>query len=112
MEDIRLVYPGAPDPEKGSIVADFATSPYSDGGYVHWPPDTGVEHSEEFEYPLSRRVFWAGEHTLWAFYGNTHGAYLSGRRAARQIVECHRWMTAVLVVMTLAAVAALYWSFR
>eukprot|EP01063_Lacrimia_lanifica_P015706 TRINITY_DN22388_c0_g1_i1.p1 TRINITY_DN22388_c0_g1~~TRINITY_DN22388_c0_g1_i1.p1 ORF type:complete len:596 (+),score=169.15 TRINITY_DN22388_c0_g1_i1:37-1824(+) len=90
---VRNIYPGAPPPTLGSVESDFA-SPYSDGGYVHFGVDTSAEHGEEFTYPVSRCLYWAGEHTVWEHYGNTHGAWLSGKRAAAQVMGSyhHTWL--------------------
>ena len=106
MEDISLVFPGAVAPTKGASVSDFARSPYSDGGYVHWPPDTTVEDGEEFLYDVSRRLYWAGEHTIWQYYGNTHGAHLSGLRAAHQIAWAYKKTLLVLATVTVLHCAA------
>ena len=108
MIDIRRVFPNATMPT-GSVVSEFATSPYSDGGYVHWRPDTDTEHSQEFEYDISRRLFLAGEHTYWEYYGNTHGAYLSGKRAADMILTKHRETATLLATSSALFLTILWW---
>ena len=40
-----------------------------------------------FREPVDNKLFFAGEHTTAAYRGTVHGAYLSGVRAARQIMK-------------------------
>ncbi|KAJ9447190.1 Lysine-specific histone demethylase 1-like protein 1 [Diplonema papillatum] len=108
MQDLRLVYPGAPSPDLGVVMSDWATSPYSAGGLVHWRVDTTTEHGAEFEYDVNRQLYWAGEHTLWQYYGNTHGAYLSGLRAAQQVhlsyLQCYGTAFTLAVLSVTSAI--------
>ena len=41
----------------------------------------------EFSKGGAHRLFLVGEHTLFDFAGTTHGALMSGRRAARRIIN-------------------------
>jgi monoamine oxidase len=40
--------------------------------------------------PLAERVFFAGEATMVDSYSTVHGAYLSGQRAAKQIISAKK----------------------
>jgi monoamine oxidase len=63
----------------------WASDPFAGGAYSHIPPGvSGVEYNVLAE-PVGERLFFAGEATSRAHYGTTHGAFLSGVRAAKQI---------------------------
>lgn len=52
---------------------------------------TGAEGARQtLAEPLADRLFFAGEATMTDTYSTVHGAYLSGRRAAGQIIATHR----------------------
>eukprot|EP01065_Artemidia_motanka_P035559 TRINITY_DN4346_c0_g1_i1.p1 TRINITY_DN4346_c0_g1~~TRINITY_DN4346_c0_g1_i1.p1 ORF type:complete len:671 (+),score=119.55 TRINITY_DN4346_c0_g1_i1:66-2078(+) len=105
MKDVRLMFgEKAVWPTKGVLMSDWATSPFSDGGLVHWPVDTTTEDGEEFEYDVRRRLYWAGEHVLWRHYGNTHGAHISGIVAAERVAESYQSMLWMICGLLLFAV--------
>eukprot|EP00756_Hemistasia_phaeocysticola_P023848 Hpha_TRINITY_DN15916_c1_g1::TRINITY_DN15916_c1_g1_i1::g.72696::m.72696/K11450/KDM1A, AOF2, LSD1; lysine-specific histone demethylase 1A len=108
MEDVRLMFGEAvPFPTRGVIMSDWASSPFSDGGLVHWPVDASIELAEEFEYDIARRIYWAGEHVLWRVYGNTHGARTSGLSAAEQVRWSYQQLRIGFLALGLAGVLLL-----
>lgn len=45
-----------------------------------------MHHFEDLATPVADKVFFAGEHTHAEYFSTAHGAYLSGIRAAREIL--------------------------
>lgn len=73
--------------DKGAATA-WGTDPWSRGAYSHCVPGRFGARAI-LNRPVGPLVF-AGEHTEQSAYGTLHGAHLSGRRAARQVVELLR----------------------
>jgi len=70
--------------DRGSATA-WAADPFSRGSRSYClPRHFGVR--ELLTRPLGGRIVFAGEHTEQSAYGTLHGAYLSGVRAARQVI--------------------------
>jgi monoamine oxidase len=65
---------------------DWRQDGYSRGAYTYVP--AGAFHaSEQMSVPVSRTLFFAGEHTdTSGHWGTVHGALRSGYRAARQVL--------------------------
>ncbi|MDG2404715.1 MAG: FAD-dependent oxidoreductase [Paracoccaceae bacterium] len=59
---------------------------YIAGSYSYAKPH-GTEARRILADPLAERVFFAGEATMVDSYSTVHGAYLSGQRAAKQIIS-------------------------
>ena len=60
--------------------------PYTRGAYSFTSVDTDMAYFDELAAPLGR-LHMAGEHTDRDFFSTAHGAYLSGRRAAGEILD-------------------------
>lgn len=73
--------------DKGAATA-WSADPWSRGAYSHCLPGRFGARSL-LTQPVEPLVF-AGEHTEQSAYGTLHGAHLSGKRAARQVVELLR----------------------
>lgn len=87
MQDLRLIYGNnIPDPV-AATKTDWATSPYTSGAYSYWAVNSTLQDTEALASPVNNRLFFAGEHTIVAFPGTVHGAYLSGQRAALQVAN-------------------------
>lgn len=84
-EVLRSVYPQAQIP-KEVIASKWHKDEFTQGSYSYLP--VGIE---EIIYDMlakpEGRVYFAGEHTNKDFPSTTHGAYLSGVRAAQEILE-------------------------
>ena len=65
----------------------WSTDPTTLGAYTYPRPGTERADFELLSEPVDERLFLVGEHTLFDFAGTTHGALMSGRRAARRIIE-------------------------
>lgn len=88
MEVLRKAF-GREIPEPvGMLRSRWADDPFTAGAYSTY--DLGVPSSElraRFETPVGRRLYFAGEHTHPDRPSTVHGAYLTGQRAARQILK-------------------------
>ncbi|MCU0977037.1 MAG: FAD-dependent oxidoreductase [Steroidobacteraceae bacterium] len=73
--------------DKGAATA-WSADPWSRGAYSHCLPGRFGARAI-LTRPVGPLVF-AGEHTEQSAYGTLHGAHLSGKRAARQVVELLR----------------------
>lgn len=86
MRALRHMYgPDVPEPE-GALVTRWASDPYARGAYVHLPPGASPEDHDTLARSVEDRLFFAGEATSRAHPGTVEAAYLSGRRAAREIL--------------------------
>lgn len=72
----------------------WSTDPTTLGAYTYPRPGTDKADFDLLSEPVDDRLFLVGEHTLFDFAGTTHGALMSGRRAARRIIHLaqpRRW---------------------
>ncbi|MFN8528698.1 MAG: NAD(P)/FAD-dependent oxidoreductase [Anaerolineae bacterium] len=68
---------------------DWSSDPFTLGGYSVAPVG-GAHWRAALAQPIDNRLYWAGEATApnaWA--ATVHGAYASGKRAAREILHAH-----------------------
>lgn len=70
----------------GAMVTDWTNDPYARGSYSHIAAGATPGDMRAFQSGEGRVLF-AGEHTVPEYYGTTHAAFVSGRRAASQIIE-------------------------
>jgi monoamine oxidase len=90
MKALRTMFGGAvPDPEKW-LITRHGSDPFSGGSYAHTPPGTGPEDYETLAEAVESRVFFAGEATIPEHSGTVHGAFISGERAAKEIIDANR----------------------
>lgn len=64
----------------------WSQNPYSLGAYSYIAAGSSPHDYEILAKPIAKRLFLAGEHTIFKYAATTHGAYLSGIRAADQIL--------------------------
>ncbi|MEM7344377.1 MAG: FAD-dependent oxidoreductase [Chloroflexota bacterium] len=69
------------------LVSRWTEDPYSKCSYSFAGTMTQPSHFEQFEESISDRLYFAGEHTEVDYRGTVHGAYLSGLRAAGDIIS-------------------------
>jgi monoamine oxidase len=66
----------------------WAQNPYTRGSYSYVPCTAEMNDSAEFMTPeMESRLFFAGEHTAVFYEASLHGAHISGKRAANQVLE-------------------------
>ncbi|MBL8161000.1 MAG: FAD-dependent oxidoreductase [Anaerolineae bacterium] len=86
MQTLRTMF-GAdvPDPVDYQITR-WASDPFARGSYSFNPVDSEPAMRAELAKPLDGRLFFAGEASEKDYFSTAHGAYLSGLRAAREIL--------------------------
>ncbi len=88
MGSLRAIYGDAiPDPIDW-VITRWGQDPFSYGSYAYSPPFSTMEDYDTLATPQGRLHF-AGEATS-SYSGTTHGAYLSGLRAAKEILNSER----------------------
>lgn len=87
MADYRRMFGSQiPDPMAGKVTR-WHTDPFAGGSYSHIPPGASPADYDALAKPVAQRVFFAGEATIADYFGTVHGAFISGQRAAKQIME-------------------------
>lgn len=86
MKTLRTIY-GATIPEPVDYqITRWATDPFSLGSYSYNPVGARPNMRKVLAAPLKKMVFFAGEASDHDYFGTAHGAYLSGLRAAKEIL--------------------------
>jgi polyamine oxidase len=73
--------------EPQALVTRWATDPYSLGAYSFLPVGATPDDRAALQEPVHGRLLLAGEHTDLAAPATTHGALVSGRRAAARVIS-------------------------
>ena len=74
-----------PEPS-GHLVTRWNQDPFSLGSYSYVPVGSKQSYRRQIGMPVENRVFFAGEATSQFFPSTVHGAFLSGVRAAYEIM--------------------------
>lgn len=85
LDVLRTMIPDAPDPVAVHMT-DWTNDPFTSGSYSYVPVGGGPADMAQLARPASDRLFFAGEHTVPTCFGTVHAAYMSGRRAAAEIM--------------------------
>jgi monoamine oxidase len=86
MDCLRKMYgQGVPEPT-GHLVTRWNQDPFSLGSYSYVPVGSKQSLRRQIGTPVESRVFFAGEATSQFFPSTVHGAFLSGVRAAYEIM--------------------------
>lgn len=87
MRTLRTIYgKDIPEPIDYQIMR-WTTDPFSLGSYSYNRVGCTPETLRVLAAPLNKTVFFAGEASDANHFGTAHGAYLSGRRAATEILS-------------------------
>jgi monoamine oxidase len=87
MNALRGIYGRSmPDPID-VVITRWATDPFTLGAYSSIPPRSSGKDYDTLAAPVGDRVFFAGEATSRIYPATVHGAFLSGEREARRIVN-------------------------
>lgn len=81
--------PTVPDPQ-AVLVTRWGSDPHALGAYSHLGPGARGDEMAALATPVDERLFFAGEATIQRSYATAHGAYLSGLRAARDVLDLDR----------------------
>lgn len=77
---------GIPEPIDYQITR-WASDPFALGAYSYNPVGADPQLRRQMAKPMADKLYFAGEATDHEYYGTAHGAYLSGLRAAAQIID-------------------------
>ena len=69
------------------LTTHWSEDPHFKGAYSYSQAGGSAAQYEIFAQPIAGQLFFAGEHTIFEYHGTTHGALLSGLRAAEQIID-------------------------
>lgn len=87
MQTLRKMYgENIPDPLQYRITR-WAADPFSSGAYSFLAVGASPTDYDMLAQPVGKRLFFAGEHTQRDHPATVHGAYLSGARAAEEILS-------------------------
>ncbi len=75
-----------PDPTAVKITR-WGSDPFSCGSYSYMKTGASPGDYDELARPAGKRLFFAGEHTSRRHSATVHGAYLSGLRAASEVID-------------------------
>ncbi|TQV99670.1 lysine-specific histone demethylase 1 [Cordyceps javanica] len=85
-ETLRSVFgPDVPHPRE-AVVTRWGSDPFARGSYSSAAPEMQPEDYDNMARPLGN-LFFAGEHTIGTHPATVHGAYLSGLRAASEVLQ-------------------------
>jgi monoamine oxidase len=86
MQTLKTIFgAGIPQPTDYQITR-WATDPFARGSYSYNAYGSTPEMRNILATSLNRQVFFAGEATHKEYFGTAHGAYLSGLRAAKDVL--------------------------
>ncbi|WP_338845317.1 FAD-dependent oxidoreductase [Massilia sp. W12] len=86
MQSLRTIFgPHIPQPLDWQITR-WAADPYARGAYSYNALGSTPGMRKTLAAPLEKRLFFAGEASEQQYFGTAHGAYLSGLRAAREML--------------------------
>lgn len=83
---LKKMYPDSPRPKEWKITR-WASDPFAGGSYSIVPPNGSVDSALELAKPVDNKLFFAGEATTKYYYGTVHGGYITGYRAAEEVIK-------------------------
>lgn len=87
MRVLRNIYgDDIPDPE-GYLMTAWNQDPFAQGSYSYLPVGVAGSECDALAEPVNNRLFFAGEATNYETLSTTHGAYMSGKRAAELAIR-------------------------
>ena len=86
LDVLRSVWGSAVGTPQDVRTIHWSQDPHFLGAYSYPQAGGTIAQFETFEKPVGGRLFFAGEHTIFDYSGTTHGALMSGRRAADDIM--------------------------
>jgi predicted NAD/FAD-dependent oxidoreductase len=74
-------------PPKSAASTAWSSDPFAGGSYSFLPVGADASERVSLASSINSRLFFAGEATNGDYPATVHGAYLSGERAAREVIE-------------------------
>jgi len=88
MDVLRALHPGIDIPEPvACTVSRWASEKYTKGSYSYVAVGASADDYDKLAIPVSRRILFAGEHTIKEHPDTVGGAMLSGLREAARAIE-------------------------
>jgi len=87
MNDLRGMFGDDIPAPIGMLRTAWHGNSLSLGSYPHLKPERKMDACDIIAENLSKRVFFAGDYVIQEYLATAHGAYISGRRAAQQIID-------------------------
>lgn len=87
LHTLRAIYGSRVPQPVAFLRTRWAADPFARGSYSYMAPGATPADRRILAAPLNGRLFFAGEHTSLDHPSTAHGALLSGRRAARELLE-------------------------
>lgn len=89
MQTLRTIF-GAQIPEPlDAQITRWGSDPFALGAYSFNAHGAQPAMRDDLAAPMDGRVFFAGEATMRHDFSSAHGAFLSGQRAANQVLQAH-----------------------
>ena len=82
----RMRLPAIDRSKAWHVTSSWSTDPFTQGSYSHPLPGGGAKDYAALAQPYGKRLFFAGEHCLFAHHATVHGAMMSGEAAARALL--------------------------
>jgi len=87
LEVLRDVWGDAVGEPTQMLNTHWSIDPDTLGAYAFPTPGCRPSQFDDLADPLEGRLFLCGEHTIFDYAGTTHGAYMSGLRAAEFVID-------------------------
>lgn len=87
LEVLRIGFGKKVPTPKRMLTTRWGRDPLTYGAYSYGAFGSTIDDYREFTRPVNDQLFFAGEHTIGKYRATVHGAYMSGERAADQIIE-------------------------
>lgn len=87
MEVLRNVWEDDVGEPTQVLATHWSTDPYALGAYAYPRPGGTPSQFDGLADPIDDVLFLCGEHTIFDYAGTTHGAYMTGIRAAEAIID-------------------------
>lgn len=84
---LRSAFGGDISPPSRALIGRWLSDPFARCAYAFPGIDATPDDFDAFAALVDGRLAFAGEHTIFRYHGTVHGAYLSGIRAAKAILE-------------------------
>jgi monoamine oxidase len=90
MNSLRKAFgANAPEPRQ-VILTDWSGDPFSGAPFAIPKVGSSPSYYDALAQPLNDKLYFAGEHTLFEYRASVHGAWLSGLRAAGEVIKSIR----------------------
>lgn len=87
MQHLRDIYGSAVPNPTSMLRTKWSSNENAYGAYSYTAVGTEMRHFDDLAAEVGDKLFFAGEHTEIDYFSTVHGAYLSGLREAKKIVE-------------------------